>query len=155
MSASSEPSTYLRTSPTFLRRSPRDPTAASLEASRRRHGWWRDDHAAVGAPYRTCPNRKPVRLHPATERGEWLYDAMEPVSACTDQTARGTVHRHEVGEVRTNMQPASDRTAVYFLPMAGRSREVLSFAWALADPMGVGCNPAQIVSGMRRGEGVH
>jgi hypothetical protein len=40
-------------------------------------------------------------------------------------------------------------------PMAGRSREVLSFAGAFADPMGVGCNPAQTVYGMRRGEGVH
>src|SRR5271166_6831168 len=119
-------------SPIFLQRSPRDPTAASLEPSRRLHGWWRDDHAAVGAPPPSFPNRKPVRLHPATQRGEWLYDAMEPFSACTDQTARGTVHRHEVGEACTNLQPAPERTAVHFLPMAGRSLEVLSFAWASA-----------------------
>src|SRR5208337_710829 len=134
---------------------PRDPTAESPEASRRLHGWWRDDLSVLGAPSRSFSNRKLARLHLAAKRREWLHDAMEPVSACTDQTARGTVHRHEGDEARANMQPAAERTAVHFLPMAGRSPEVLSFAWAFADPMGVGCNPAETVSGMRRGEGVH
>src|SRR5580700_8680009 len=128
--------------PTFLRRSPRDQTAEGLEASRRRHGWWRDDYTAVGASPRSVPDGKPIGLHPATERGERLYDAMELAFACTDQTARGTVHRHEDGEARASMQPAPERAAVHFLPMAGRWPEVQSFAWTSTHTVGVGWSPA-------------
>src|SRR5271166_3595413 len=102
------------------------------------------------------------RQHPKVRREDGMYvpilrvyDAMEPVSACTDQTARGTLHQHERGEARPNVQSAPNRTARHFLPVAGRSLEVLSFAWASAHPLGVGCNRAQTVSGMRRGEGAY
>ena len=37
----------------------------------------------------------------------------------------------------------------------GDRLEVLSLAWEFTDAMGIGHNPAQTVSGMRRGGGVH